>query len=182
MRDKKKKRWVSKLITLGGVTCRYVITRNLKADGKEEEEFLYLLTTLIAISQYALGWQIEVLFRHLKSNGFDLESTRVEGKYKREVMMQTLCPVYLLAIHEGPLFYRRCPKAKQFKMDYGRGVKTLVYSVFRQGLCILIRKIASLDNMIRYLASILVKSKPPKWGHVTVYFKEFADVQFREDL
>lgn len=161
---------VSKRITLGGVTYRYVITPNPKAGNKEEDEFLYLLTTLqspkTAISQYAIRWQIEVLFRHLKSNGFDLESTRVEGKYKREVMMQILGLVYLLAIREGLRFYQRCPKAKQWKMDYARGVKTLVHSVFRQGLCILMGKIYSLDNMIRYLASILAKSKPPKWAHV----------------
>lgn len=170
LRRNKKKKSVSKLIMLGGVTYRYVITRNPKFGGKDEDEFLFLLTTLssakTAISQYSVRWQIEVLFRHLKSNGFDLESTRVEGKYKREVMMQILCLVYLLAIREGLLFYRRCPKAKQFKRDYARGVKTLVHSVFRQGLSILMPKIASLDNMIRYLASILAKSKPPKWGHV----------------
>lgn len=72
LRDNNNKKWVSKLITLGGVTYRYVITRNLKAGGKDEDEFLYLLTTLnsvgTAINQYALRWQIEVLFRHLKSN------------------------------------------------------------------------------------------------------------------
>jgi hypothetical protein len=90
----------------------------------------------------------------------------VEGKYKREVMMQILCLVYLLAIREGLLLYERCPKAKQFKMDYGRGVKTLVHSVFRQALCILMRKLASLDNTIRYLASILANAKTPKCGHV----------------
>ncbi|HMB63781.1 MAG TPA: transposase [Eudoraea sp.] len=170
LRDNKKKKRISKPITLGGVNYRYVITRNPKAGGKGEDEFLYLLTTLssaeTAISQYALRWQIEVLFRHLKSNGFDLESTRVEGKYKREVMMQMLCLVYLLAIREGLLFYQRYPKARQVKMDYARKVKTLVHSVFRQGLCILMQRVASLDNMIRYLASILAKANLPKWGHV----------------
>lgn len=170
LRRNKKVKWVSKLICLGGRAYRYVITRNAKAGGKGEDEFLYLLTTLpsakTAISQYVDRWQIEVLFRHLKSNGFDLESTRVEGKYKREVMMQILCLVYLLAIREGLLFYQRCPKAKQFKIDYGRRVKTLVHSVFRQGLSILMSKIHSLDNMIRYLAAILANSKPPEWGHV----------------
>lgn len=170
LRRNKKKKLVSKRITLGGVTYRYVITRNPKAGNKDEDEFLYLLTTLesakTAVSQYAIRWQIEVLFRHLKSNGFDLESTRVEGKYKREVMMQILCLVYLLAIREGFRFYERCPKAKQWKMDYARGVKTLVHSVFRQGLCILMGKVYSLHNMIRYLAAILAKPKPPKWAHV----------------
>jgi len=170
LRSNKKKTLVSKLIKLGGQIYRYVITRNPKAGSKDEDEFLYLLTTLpsakTAVSQYAVRWQIEVLFRHLKSNGFDLESTRVEGKYKREVMMQILCLVYLLAIREGLLFYQRCPKARQVKMDYARKVKTLVHSVFRQGLCILMQRVASLDNMIRYLASILAKANLPKWGHV----------------
>lgn len=170
LRDNKKKKRISKLITLGGVSYRYVITRNPKAGSKGEDEFLHLLTTLTsaqtAISQYALRWQIEVLFRHLKSNGFDLESTRVEGKYKREVMMQILGLVYLLAIREGLLFYRRCPKARQVKMDHRRKVKTLVHSVFRQGLCILMSKINDLENMIRYLTAILAKAKPPIWGHV----------------
>lgn len=174
MQDKlrrcKKVKVISKLICLGGQIYRYAITRNPKAGRKDEDEFVYLLTSLTsaktAVSQYTLRWQIEVLFRHLKSNGFDLESTRVEGKYKREVMMQILCLIYLLAIREGLQFYQRYPKARQFKMDYVRQVRTLVHSVFRQGLCILMNKIYSLDKMIPYLDNILDGSKPPEWGHV----------------
>lgn len=170
LRQHKKIKWVSKVIGLGGRAYRYVITRNPKAGTKGEDEFVYLLTTLpsgaTAVSQYTQRWQIEVLFRHLKSNGFDLESTRVEGKYKRGVMMQILCLVYLLAIREGLLFYERCPNARQLKMNYGRGIKILVHSVFRQGLCLLMAKIYSLNNIFAYLAAILVNAKPPDWSHV----------------
>ena len=81
-------------------------------------------------------------------------------------MMQILCLIYLLAIREGLQFYQRYPKARQFKMDYVRQVRTLVHSVFRQGLCILMNKIYSLDKMIPYLDNILDGSKPPEWGHV----------------
>jgi hypothetical protein len=36
-----------------------------------------------------------VTFRHLKSNGFNLEEMRVEGKDKKELMMTTLSTAVL---------------------------------------------------------------------------------------
>jgi hypothetical protein len=95
----KKTKLVSKLVEIGGCEYRYIIVRNPKAGHPEEDDFVYFLTSLsnakYAAGQYSVRWQIEVTFRHLKSNGFNLEEMRVEGKDKKELMMTTLSTAVL---------------------------------------------------------------------------------------
>ena len=161
---------VSKLTDLGGETYRYIIVRNPKAGHPEEDDYIYFLTSLnnarFAAAQYSTRWQIEVTFKHLKSNGFDLEKMRLEGTDKRELMMAILSMLFAIMVHEGQVFYRKKPTARQTKMDHQRGKVTLVCSVFRQGYAIVKAKFQNIGQLFKYLRRILNNSKPLFWSHV----------------
>jgi transposase len=75
-----------------------------------EEKLVYLRTNLHsrtqAIRLYEWRWQIEVCFKHLKSNGVNLENMNVQGKEKC-LMMVIAVFVYILAIREDLLKERQ---------------------------------------------------------------------------
>ena len=166
----KKCKLVSKVVELGGETYRYIIVRNPKADPPDEDDYVYFLTSLnnarFAAAQYSTRWQIEVTFKHLKSNGFDLEKMRLEGTDKRELMMAILSMLFAIMVHEGRMFYRKKPSARQTKMDHQRGKITLVCSVFRQGYAITKAKLQNIGHLFKYIGRVLNKAKPLVWSHV----------------
>ena len=71
LRRCKKKARISKPIQLGGKSFYYIVVRNPKADHPDEDEFVFLLTSLRraaqAHKQYSVRWSIEVTFGHLKT-------------------------------------------------------------------------------------------------------------------
>ncbi len=111
LRQCKKKKRISKPIMLFGRRFYYIIVRNPKAHHPEEDEFVFLLTSLKQVDQahrlYSIRWQIEVTFGHLKSNGFDLEAMRVQGTQKRELLLQLVTLAYIWMSAEGLRFYRK---------------------------------------------------------------------------
>lgn len=91
--------------------------------------FLRLITTLTpakAMESYGYRYRIESLFRHLKSNGFDLESLHVQKDYKIQMMMATLVLAYTLAVVLGLQNYKRALALKK------HGAPEM--SLFRYGL------------------------------------------------
>ncbi|GAA4439421.1 hypothetical protein GCM10023188_35740 [Pontibacter saemangeumensis] len=90
--ENKAKAQVSKLVwnklTLQGHGYCYVLKAYRTRSGKLA--FLRLITTLTparAMESYGCRHRIESMFRHLKSNGFDLESLHVKKEYKVNLMM-----------------------------------------------------------------------------------------------
>jgi hypothetical protein len=77
-------------------------------DGKIE--FLRLISTLtpaLAMKNYGYRYRIESMYKHLKSNGFDLEELHVQKEYKVQMMMAVLVLAYTLAVVKGLKKYRR---------------------------------------------------------------------------
>ncbi|HQU90629.1 MAG TPA: transposase, partial [Denitromonas sp.] len=83
--QKAKGKKVSKKIKIGELDLHYIVMKNPRPDA--EDELVYLLTNLHSPTQasrlYQWRWQIEVCFKHLKSNGVNLEAMNVQGKEKR---------------------------------------------------------------------------------------------------
>jgi hypothetical protein len=115
----KRKNHVSERILIQGLSCYYIICRNPKAGHPKEDEFVFLLTSLLnrttAAKAYAFRWEIEVSFRHLKTNGCNLEDMSVEGPEKRELMFAILNLLFVICIREGEQFYRLNPRSRQVK-------------------------------------------------------------------
>jgi hypothetical protein len=152
--QKAKGKKVSKKIKLNGLDLHYIVMKNPRPDA--EDELVFLLTNWTSPTQaarlYEWRWQIEVCFKHLKSNGFDLEAMNVQGKYKRHLMMAIAVFVYILAIREGLL--KEYHKAARMVLDKTSGFHYRAVSVFKQGLAIIRRKALNLQQLIRYLKKI----------------------------
>ena len=170
LRRCKRKNHISKRILMEGIPYYYLICRNPKADHPDEDEFVFLLTSLLnrdsAAAAYSYRWQIEVSFRHLKTNGFNLEDMRVEGPQKRELMFAILNLLFVICIREGERFYRYHPDSRQIKMDHQTGIVRIVHSTFRQGLAILLRVMPRLATTCRYLRRFWRRKNQLEWAFV----------------
>ena len=81
------------------------MTKNLKNDRKEP--YIYFISNMNnaheILKHYAERWKIECCFRHLKTNGFDIEAMNFENDQKIELMMGVVAMTYAAAIREGIL-------------------------------------------------------------------------------
>ena len=94
-----------KIVVLDEFIVNFTILPN--DDPKAKEPFVYLISNIEDLSQVAVlyrkRWKIECCFRHLKSNGFDLEKSALIGAHKQEILFAILSLTYGLAIMEGIL-------------------------------------------------------------------------------
>lgn len=147
---------ISKKIILNKIPMHYIILKNPRPNA--DDELIFLLSNWTSATQaarmYEIRWQIEVCFKHLKSNGLNLEDMNVEGKEKRHLMMAIAVLAYIIIIREGILEeYRK--KSISIKKDYRTGFYYRAVSVFRKGLSIIRKKVFNLKELIRYLKKIL---------------------------
>ena len=166
---KKPGQWVDKEIQWNGYSYRYIIAKNLKTDPNEP--LIYLLTTLpraqSALDAYRLRWKIETCFKHLKTNGFDLEAMNVKGKAKRNLMMAVVVFLYVIAVQEGYFAIEQTKYSKKnYKTFKKSGLTTLSVSFFRKGIALLHRKIDDFVELLQWLTEILKTLVKPKWCHV----------------
>jgi len=95
-------RVVWQAFTLNAESYTFVIVAYRNRSGKTE--FLRLITTLTpaqALERYKQRYRIESMFKHLKSNGFDLEALHLQYGYKIRLMMAVVVLAYTLAVIYG---------------------------------------------------------------------------------
>ena len=82
-----------------------VMTKNLKQDKKEP--YIYFISDMEnateILSGYMKRWKIECCFRHLKSNGFNVEAMNLKDDGKIQLMIGVVIIAYAMAIREGIL-------------------------------------------------------------------------------
>ena len=121
--------------------------------GTKEPIFLFL-TTLSdahkATALYAKRWKIECLFRHLKTNGYNLEDLNLKNTGKNLLMLAIVATAYILAIMAGWKKRGRIPVQR-----YSDGSKTMEVSIFRAGLGILTAKCFRFIDFIRHVLGLL---------------------------
>ena len=109
------------------------MTKNSKQDYKEP--YIYFITNLEeavkALECYAQRWKIECCFKHLKSNGFNVEAMNFKDDRKIELMMGIVVTAYAIAIREGIVEQLRKPFLIK---KYKNGKQYKAISVFRKGL------------------------------------------------
>jgi transposase len=113
--------------TLNEGSYSFVMLAYRNRSGKTE--FLRLITTLTpaqALERYKQRYRIESMFKHLKSNGFDLESLHLQYGYKIRLMMAVVVLAYTLALIYGLVDFKHKVKPKK------HGSPEM--SVFRWGL------------------------------------------------
>ena len=158
LRSSKVGKALGKSITLQGQSFSFVVVKNPKADT--EEPLIYLLSSLeeapaCIAARYPIRWKIETCFKHLKSNGFDLEEMNLATKSRCQLMMAVVVFAYTLSIHEGLKDYQ-----KVGMKTYADGLQTKAYSVFRHGLDKLSAFCATLTVFCAYLVENLITKLP----------------------
>ena len=147
------------------------MTKNSKLDYKEP--YIYFITNLHnakkALQHYAERWQIECCFKHLKSNGFDVEAMNFKNDKKIELMMGIVVTAYVLAIKEGMVEKQR----NSFSLKkYRNGKKYAEVSVFRKGLEVVEGFLEGAWDLMAYLFAVFTNAKRP-----TRLIKIFQNVQ-----
>lgn len=154
---------VAKHIRIEGEVFLFVMYKNPNSQAKEEDTMLFFLTSLSkkeqAIKNYPLRWTIESCFKHLKSNGFNLESMNVKGEFKQYLMITILVFLYTFSIVEGLNEYTKTNK--KFK-KYKNNKIYLTISVFKKGNNILIATLKDIKMLYEKIIYI-INTKPPDW-------------------
>lgn len=127
-----------------------VMTKNFKQDRKEP--YIYFLSDMEnakkILKYYTQRWKIECCFKHLKTNGFNLEDLNLKSDKKIMLMISLVIVTYALAIKEGVLkFMQKRIPVKRYK----NGKVYLEMSIFRKGLEVLEGVIADVFGFIKYL-------------------------------
>lgn len=154
-RCQNKKKLVSKRIFLDQTPYRLVMLPNPKP-GADEPVMIFLTTlanTRHAAACYKNRWKIECLFKHLKTNGYNLEDLNLKHPGKTRLMLAVVVTAYILAVKEG--WKRKNPIPLK---EYADGTTFPAMSIFRAGLAFVIEKCQSLHIFLKYFQTLL----PPK--------------------
>jgi len=157
-----RKRGVIKSFTLKECVLSVVILKNPQHD--ENEPLLYFVSSLInkvKISEaYRLRWQIETCFKHLKSQGFNLEDLNFKQDSKILLLVAIIVMAYVLSLQAA--FEEPAHKVKTDR----NGKQSLAISLFRQGLSKLRYHVQSLSAFIEHLGRITKTLYAAKWLYV----------------
>lgn len=148
---------ISKLIEIEGVVLQFVAIKNPKKDPKDP--VIFLVTNLIEKSakiiakEYCIRTKIEQCFKHLKSNGFNLEQLNLRTKTRCRLLMAITIFTYVLSINEGLKTYNEVPLK-----FYSNGSIEKAVSIFRHGLDQLISKCKNLKEFFQYIVEQIQQS------------------------
>jgi transposase len=143
---------------VNAITYTIVIAKN--TNGKRNDDpYLYFISDLkdgaTIARHYLKRWKIECCFRHLKSNGFNIEDINLKVDDKIELMMGVLAVTYMMAIKEGAIKNKtQLPQMKTYKNK----IKCLAISIFRKGYHAIQQLCMDLRSSLTALWSML---KPP---------------------
>jgi transposase len=143
---------------LEGNAYSYVLMAYRERSGKVA--FLRLITTLtpaLAVKYYGYRYRIESMFKHLKSNGFQLQDLNLKSDYKIKLLMAALVLAYTLSVVHGLARYKRAIKVKK------HGSPEM--SLFRFGLDLWQNH---LQSFVRFLDALAQLSKPRTPSKITL--------------
>ncbi|MEM9985104.1 MAG: transposase [Bacteroidota bacterium] len=134
---------------LEGMDLALVVVKNPKPQA--DEPLIYLITDLKESAlrtalRYPIRWKIEHCFKHLKSNGFDLEAINLKGEARRTLLMAVVVFSYVLSIHQGLKTYHKVP-SRTFTNQQTYKVE----SVFRYGINQIAQCCRDWETFLRFL-------------------------------
>ncbi len=129
-----------------------------------DEPLLYFISTLthkVKITEaYRRRWRIETCFKHLKTQGFNIEDLNFKDDGKIMLLIAIVIMAYVLSLREA--FESGSLKQKVYR----DGRSSMAISFFRQGISCLRRHVQSLVGFTCYLESIAQTLITPKWVYV----------------
>lgn len=157
-----KGRLVSQVVIIGERTYQFVATCH--QDGPHTDDPLVLLLTNTGwakqkvLARYRIRWCTECLFKHLKSNGFHLESLGFHHRQKIRLLVAIVVVLYVICVAEGLKHFKRIGRKR-----YKSGVLTQGISVFRNGYSVVSNYLTTVEVFLEWLRNALrQKVKVPK--------------------
>jgi hypothetical protein len=143
---------VRKAFTLNGRRLYVVVVKNHKKNAKEP--YLILLTNMDKSAKaiceiYPIRWKIEHCFKHLKSNGFCLETINLKGPARQHLLMALMVFTYILSVLEGLKVYHTVA-VKKYHEEQREGKAE---SVFRAGINQLAQHCVTFVRFCRFLTA-----------------------------
>ena len=144
--------------TPDGPQCWLVIARN--PDPKATERVMYLITSVDqsayrTVADYLKRWKREHCFRHLKSNGFHLESVNLRTSQRQRLLVAVVTFAYIVAVSQG---LRTFTEKVAIKRHGASGKRYRAVSVFRYGIDQLGARFRDLVTFCRYLVDALASA------------------------
>lgn len=104
---------------------------------------------------YGRRWKIEVFFKQLKTDGFNLEDIRVVDINRVRVLMAVASFAYVLALHQGLVEAKKRPV--KLKKDAKNGKSWPAVSLFRLGYRWLRERAGEADRFVRFVLRLVRK-------------------------
>ena len=122
-------------------------------DSEAKEPLIYLISdrtdSAYKVAKiYRKRWAVECCFKHLKTNGFDLEKLNLKGRFRQQLLMAVTIFAYVLSVTEGLKTYRKVAE-KVYKNKKYKAV-----SVFRYGTDLLVAQCSTFYDFCNYLVRV----------------------------
>ena len=153
-----KGRTVSQWFELEGY--RYQFVALCHQDGPQSADPLVLLVSNLSWSKqtiadrYRIRWTTECFFKHLKSNGFDLEALGFESPKKIRLLVAIVVVLYVICVAEGLRQFHRIRAKKNSQHE----PLQLREAVFRKGYSVVVNELVSVAHFVDWLLAQLTKS------------------------
>jgi len=143
------------IVLENGYIIQLVVVENENKTQKNTEPYVFLLTNLSEPSEapaiYRRRYRIEPCYKHLKSNGFQLEQLHLNGQHKTDLMFSMLTLIYTMAVTQGIWKNEQQPvKQKVFNAK-----ECPVVSTFLDGLISLKEVICNLKTFFEVFICLL---------------------------
>ena len=156
--------------TLEGQLYQFVALRNEDQPTGDDALVLLISNTRWSHRQigdrYRIRWLTECLFRHLKSNGFDLEELGMTSLPKIRLLVAIVVVLYVICVAEGFREFHRI--RGKYTHDPERDFKARE-SVFRRGYSVVSAELATIEHFADWLLSRL--GRPLRVYQRLVFFK-----------
>lgn len=157
-----KKGYAQAIITLCNHTFRVEFWRNKNLEEAKKDPVIFLITNLLDSKRvgkkYHQRWKIEYCFKHLKTNGFQIEDIGFKKIHKLQFLIAVIIVVYILAICKGIIGDKKNTNKSKWKTFKG-GRVTRAVSIFRQGLFELKATYYNLKRFKLFLALLKIPKK-----------------------
>ncbi len=149
-----KKGYAQTRIYINKQEFRVEFWKNKHHQESVKDPIIFLITNILDKNRvgkkYQQRWKIEYCFKHLKSNGFDIEDIGFKKIHKIQFIIAVVIVIYILAICQG-LIADKKNKTKSKWKQYKNGLKTRAISIFRQGLFVIKTNIANIFHLRKFL-------------------------------
>lgn len=164
---------------MDGKTYHYLVFKNKKA-VKGGDPYVRLVSNKkqvkVILQAYKYRWEIEVYFRKVKSDGFNLEDLNLIEADKIFLMVTIVGYLYTLTLLQGLAAQEKKPQKMQYFMN--RKTKYKRISFFQQGLELLANCIFKVKDFIRLIDKKITKNQQRNFN----ILKEFKDFDIIKNL